>query len=208
MHADHRYDKRKVSYLLLLVRWCRSGNSRLTTSAIPSWGVTSDNRGMPDAGRSARRPSSARRIARRSASRPQVVDRTDKDTLQIFVQDHVADDDVQIYTDDTSAYKGLPNPHETVKHSAAEYVRYLEARWSTRTAWRASGRCSSGRTRGVYHKMSAKHLQQYVDTFAGRQNVREMDTLAQMQHVVAGLVGRRLMYRDLVAPNGRSSMAV
>ena len=34
--------------------------------------------------------------------------------------------------------------------------------------------------------------------FAGRQNVRNMDTLAQMQHVVAGMVGRRLMYKDLV----------
>ena len=50
----------------------------------------------------------------------QVVGRTDKDTLQIFVAEHVADDDVQVYTDDTSSFKGLPNPHETVKHSAQE----------------------------------------------------------------------------------------
>ena len=33
----------------------------------------------------------------------------------------------------------------------------------------------------------------------GRQNIREMDTIDQMRHVVAGMVGRRLMYRDLVA---------
>ena len=52
--------------------------------------------------------------------------------------------------------------------------------------------------KGVYHKMSAKHLQRYVSQFAGRQNIREMDTLEQMQHVVAGMVGRRLLYRDLV----------
>ena len=60
---------------------------------------------------------------------------------------------------------------------------------------------------GVYHRMSAKHLQRYVNEFAGRQNVREMDTLAQMQHVVAGMVGRRIMYRDLIAPTGRSAVA-
>ena len=53
--------------------------------------------------------------------------------------------------------------------------------------------------KGVYHQLSAKHLQRYVNEFAGRHNIRELDTLEQMEHVVAGLVGRWLMYRDLVA---------
>ena len=37
----------------------------------------------------------------------------------------------------------------------------------------------------------------------------EMDTLAQMQHIVAGLVARRLMYKDkdLIAPTERSAVA-
>lgn len=52
---------------------------------------------------------------------------------------------------------------------------------------------------GVHHKMSAKHLQRYVNPFAETHNVREMDTLAQMQHVAAALVGRRLMYKELIA---------
>ena len=47
--------------------------------------------------------------------------------------------------------------------------------------------------------MSLKHLHRYVDEFAGRHNIRDMDTLAQMQHVVAGMVGRRLLYRKLIA---------
>ena len=38
-----------------------------------------------------------------------------------------------------------------------------------------------------------------MSEFAGRHNVRELDTLAQMQHVAAAMVGKRLMYRDLVA---------
>ena len=52
--------------------------------------------------------------------------------------------------------------------------------------------------KGVYHKLSAKHLQRVVSQFAGRQNIRGRDTLAQMQHVVMAMIGRRLMYRDLV----------
>ncbi len=61
--------------------------------------------------------------------------------------------------------------------------------------------------KGVYHRLSPKHLQPYVSMFAGRQNVRELDTLAQLQAVVMGMVGKRLMYRDLVADNGRSAVA-
>ena len=46
--------------------------------------------------------------------------------------------------------------------------------------------------------MSAKHLQRYVDEFAGRHSIRERDTLDQMQSVVAGMVGKRLS-----GPRGR-----
>ena len=53
--------------------------------------------------------------------------------------------------------------------------------------------------KGVYHKLSPKHLQRYVSEFAGRQNIREMDTAVQMAHVVAAMVGKRLLYRDLTS---------
>ena len=53
--------------------------------------------------------------------------------------------------------------------------------------------------KGTYHKMSPKHLQRYVNEFAGRHNIREQDTIKQMANVVASSVGKRLMYRDLIA---------
>ena len=56
--------------------------------------------------------------------------------------------------------------------------------------------------KGTFHKLSAKHLQRYVNEFAGRQNIRDMDTIRQMEHVVAAMVGKRLMWRDLTADNG------
>ncbi len=53
--------------------------------------------------------------------------------------------------------------------------------------------------KGTYHKMSPKHLQRYVNEFAGRHGVREQDTLDQMAAIVRGMNGKRLQYRELVA---------
>ena len=61
--------------------------------------------------------------------------------------------------------------------------------------------------KGTFHKLSHKHLQRYVDEFAGRHGVRELDTIAQMESVVIGLVGKRLMYGNLIADNGLESGA-
>ena len=60
---------------------------------------------------------------------------------------------------------------------------------------------------GTFHKLSPKHLDRYVTEFCGRHNIRDLDTLRQMEHVVARMVGKRLMYRDLTADNGLSSGA-
>jgi len=62
--------------------------------------------------------------------------------------------------------------------------------------------------KGVYHKMSPKHLQQrYVDEFAHRHNIRDSDTLDQIGDVVRGMAGKRIMYRDLIVGNGLDSGA-
>ena len=61
--------------------------------------------------------------------------------------------------------------------------------------------------KGTFHRLSPKHLQRYVNEFAGRHNIRDKDTIDQMTDIVCGLVGRRLMYRDLIAPTGKSTVA-
>ncbi len=58
-----------------------------------------------------------------------------------------------------------------------------------------------------YHKISPKHLQRYVDEFAGRHGIREAGTIDQMNAIVRGMAGKRLPYRTLVADNGRTSGA-
>ena len=122
-----------------------------------------------------------------------VVERTDGATPKAFVTEHTGDG-ATVYTDEHQGYKGLPN-HETVRHSVKEYVNGMAHTNGVESFWSMLKRGYHG----VYHQMSAKHLQRYVNEFAGRRNVRELDTLAQMQAVVMGMVGRRLIYRDLVA---------
>ena len=61
--------------------------------------------------------------------------------------------------------------------------------------------------KGTFHKLSPKHLDRYVREFAGRHNMRESGTLEQMRHTITRLMGRNLLYRDLVADNGLSSGA-
>ncbi len=130
-----------------------------------------------------------------------VVPNTTACTLQGFVEEHRVPN-APVYTDGSTAYDGLPN-REAVHHSVGEYVRDMVHTNGVESFWSMLKRAH----KGVYHRLSPKHLQRYVDVFAGRQNIREWDTLAQMQHVVAAMVGRRLMYRDLIADTGQSSLA-
>ena len=52
---------------------------------------------------------------------------------------------------------------------------------------------------GTYHHLSKKHLNRYVTQFAGKHNLRELDTMDQMASVIKGMVGKRIKYKDLVA---------
>ena len=134
--------------------------------------------------------------------RAKVVKNTDKPTLQGFVVEHTAPG-ATVYTDEASAYEGLPFNHESVKHSVAEYVRDQAHTNGIESFWAMLKRAHTG----TFHKMSPKHLNRYVNEFAGKHNIRDSDTIDQMRHVVAGLVGKRLMYRDLIGDNGLSSGA-
>ena len=51
---------------------------------------------------------------------------------------------------------------------------------------------------GTFHKMSPEHLNRYVSEFAGRHNVRPMDTVDQMAWMVRRMDGKVLRYKDLV----------
>jgi transposase-like protein len=77
-----------------------------------------------------------------------------------------------IYTDEAKTYRGLPKlgyQHERINHSARVYVdgdihtNTIEGFWALLKRGIA----------GVYHSVSAKHLQLYLDEYAFRYNHRK-----------------------------------
>ena len=134
--------------------------------------------------------------------RAKVVENTDKATLQGFVVENTAPG-ATVYTDQASAYEGLPFEHESVKHSVSEYVRGMAHTNGAESFWSMLKRAHMG----TFHKFSPKHLHRYLDEFEGRQNVRENDTIDQLGAMVEGMEGKRLRYRELIAPNGLDSGA-
>ena len=119
---------------------------------------------------------------------------TDKATLHGFVLDRSTEDAI-VYTDDHAGYKGLPRTHQTVKHSISEYVRNQAHTNGIESFWALFKRGYHG----TYHHMSRKHLQRYVNEFAGRHNLRDQNTIDQMGSIVDGMERKRLRYRDLIA---------
>lgn len=122
-----------------------------------------------------------------------VVHNTTAATLQGFVNEHTVPN-APIYTDGSTAYDGLPN-RQAVHHSVGEYVRGKAHTNGVESFWATLKRAH----KGVFHRLSAKHLQRYVNEFAARHNIRDLDTADQMAHVVAAMVGQRVLYRDLIA---------
>ena len=107
---------------------------------------------------------------------------------------YVAEKKAIVYTDDAVIYRDLPN-HESVKHSIGEYVRDQAHTNGIESFWAMMKRGYYG----TYHRLSPKHLDRYVQEFAGRHNIRDLDTIAQMQLIAQNLDQKRLPYKTLVS---------
>ena len=125
--------------------------------------------------------------------RAMLVDSTDAEILQGFVRENTHPR-AKVYTDDATAYRDLPFDHESVKHGVGEYVRHMAHTNGIESFWATLKRAH----KGTYHRLSRKHLQRHISQFSGKHGVRSMDTIRQMEAVVIQLVGKRLMYKELV----------
>ena len=133
--------------------------------------------------------------------RAMVVDRVDGPLMRGFVTRHTVEG-ATVYTDEAAAYNGIAN-HESVKHGVGEYVRGMAHTNGMESFWSMLKRAHTG----TFHKLSPKHLNRYVQEFSAKHNIRDSGTLAQMRGTVARLVGRNLLYRDLISDNGLPSGA-
>ena len=125
-----------------------------------------------------------------------VVPNTGPRTLRVFVEERLHHE-ATLYSDEQGAYRMVTcGEHQSIVHSRSEYVKPgtdvhtqgIESFWSMLK--RAH--------KGTFHKWSPKHLFRYVQEFAGRHNVRPLDTHDQMKAVARRMRGRRLKYADLV----------
>ncbi len=130
-------------------------------------------------------------------ARLEVVDGVDRKSLHEFIRKHTAPETEAIYTDEWPAYEGIADHgtrHETVNHSAEEWVRgdvhtnFVEGIWSL----------LKRPIVGSYHKVSVKHLDSYLDELEWRFNNREnpylfRDTLLKL------IQSEKLEYNELIA---------
>jgi transposase len=97
-----------------------------------------------------------------------------RNTIMPIVADNI-EKGAQVYSDEFNIYKALPAmgyAHDSVPHAEKIYVRgnahtnTIEGFWSQ----------SKNGIRGVYHAVSAKYLQHYLDEYAFRYNHRDDTT--------------------------------
>lgn len=101
-----------------------------------------------------------------------------------------------IYTDRWVGYRGLLGyKRKTVNHSAKEYVNGDCHTNGIESFWALFKRGFHG----IYHFMSRKHLQRYVDEFSNRNNTANLGSIACLGETVSGMLGRRLTYKELIA---------
>jgi transposase-like protein len=108
-------------------------------------------------------------------------------TLAKYIQENISTDVDVIVTDDLRAYpkamEDLKSKHETVNHSAKEYVRF-GTDIHTNTVESAFSLLKRGIV-GTWHRISPKHLQAYLDEMTFRFDRRKrpdlfVDTLRHM----------------------------
>jgi transposase-like protein len=136
-------------------------------------------------------------MAREGDVRFTVAKRRNRKTLHTFINTVVADDAEAIYTDDWEGYVGVADGntrHETVNHSADEWVRADVHTQSIEGVWSLFKRSIVG----SYHQLSTKHLPAYLDEMSFRFNNRDnpflfRDTLVRL------LNAETLRYAELVA---------
>ena len=121
------------------------------------------------------------------------VPETTQARLVDFVHNHTESPDTKVYTDGNPAYATLKN-HESVNHSAGEYVRGQAHTNGIESFWALLERGYDG----IFHWFSAKHMHRYVNEFAGRLNIRDMNTIDMMISLARGMMGKRLTYAALI----------
>ncbi len=108
----------------------------------------------------------------------------------------------KVYTDEHLGYGGVAHRHQTVTHSAGQYVRGKVHTNSIESMWALLKRAHYG----IYHQWMSKHGHRYVTEIIGRQNMRKIPAfdnsngsgITLIRFMMAALDGKRLTYGRLI----------
>jgi transposase-like protein len=136
-------------------------------------------------------------VERGGAARSIKVDDVTARTLRAVVFAH-ADTKSHLMTDEYRSYRGIGRrfaSHQTVQHAAEEYVRG-EAHTNTVEGFFSIFKRGM---KGIYQHCSEKHLHRYLAEFDFRYSNRValgVNDDDRAERALAGIVGKRLLYRD------------
>jgi hypothetical protein len=133
-----------------------------------------------------------------------VVENVKSETIKVplmIIKNVVAGSNV--YTDEWLGNIGVAKKyvHEVVKHGLGEYVNGVVHVNTMEGFWSLLKRGIIG----IYHWVSAKHMQKYVDEFSFRYYTRDMKTEAERINYLLGMTTVRTKYHELIV-NERNQM--
>lgn len=134
-------------------------------------------------------------VQRDGEARVRVMPSVTRETLSKAVKDHI-DLSSRLMTDEHTGYiavgKEFEGGHDRVQHKNLVYAR---GDVTTNTVEGFFSILKRGIT-GVYHNVSRKHLQRYLDEFEFRYNHRKLEDGARTVAAIQGSEGKRLRYRE------------
>jgi transposase-like protein len=125
----------------------------------------------------------------------------DKDTVTSIVRENIARES-RLHTDESRLYIGSDEhftSHDTVKHSADEYVRYEDGEAIHTNSAEGYFSIFKRGMRGVYQHCKEKHLHRYLAEFDHRYNYRVALGYSDIDRTLAairGVAGKRLTYHQ------------
>ncbi len=117
-------------------------------------------------------------------------------TLRKVIAEQVAMAESHLHTDSWKGYLPLAGEfasHQTVDHSAGEYVRGNVTTNAAESYFSQLKRSIDG----THHHVSVEHLPRYLAEFDYRYNTRKLTDSGRMQRMIDQSAGRRLTYKPL-----------
>ena len=158
-------------------------------------------KGQSKAGRGTNKTPVIGMVQRDGDVRFRALERVTADRVGEFIAEN-ADRTCRVISDEFPAYQALElynyfdGGHETVKHSAKEYVR--EGTDIHSNSIEGVFSLIQRGIMGTFHSVSRKHLPNYLNEFQFRWNTRKIDDGQRVSRVVKMLDGKRLQYRESV----------